>query len=281
MNPNNPLKQYFRQPAIYLRLPSQGKFYPDGALDMPVNGEIPIYPMTAIDEITYRTPDALFNGAAVINVIKSCAPNIRDPWAVPNIDIDSLLVAIRIASFGPNMEFESTCPKCGETNDHICDLRGILDRIKAPDYSKTVAQGDLEIFFKPMTYKTVNDNNLAQFEEQRILQSAQDQSIPEDQRLSNLNDAVKKITDITIKAMAHSIAAVKTPAAFVNEPEYIEDLLKNCDRGLFIRIRDFIIKIKEDSEMQPFEIECPEEGCKHKYPQSITLDMTSFFGAAS
>ena len=70
MSSNNPLQQYFRQPAIYLRLPSNGEFYPPGSIDMPVNKEIPIFPMTAIDEITYRTPDALFNGTAVVNVIQ-------------------------------------------------------------------------------------------------------------------------------------------------------------------------------------------------------------------
>ena len=66
---NNPLKQYFRQPAIYVRLPSGGQHYPPGAINMPPNGELPVFPMTAMDEITYRTPDALFNGSAVISVI--------------------------------------------------------------------------------------------------------------------------------------------------------------------------------------------------------------------
>ena len=76
----NPLKQYFRRPAIYLRLPSEGKFYSQGAIDLPENKEIPIYPMTAIDEITTKTPDMLFNGTAVIEIIKSCVPNIKNPW---------------------------------------------------------------------------------------------------------------------------------------------------------------------------------------------------------
>jgi hypothetical protein len=64
MHSNNPLQQYFRQPAIYVQLPSQGKFYPAGTLNPSTTGEYPVYPMTAIDEITYRTPDALFNGQA-------------------------------------------------------------------------------------------------------------------------------------------------------------------------------------------------------------------------
>ena len=91
---NNPLQQFFRQPAIYIKLPSNGKFYPEGALTMPENGEIPVYPMTAVDEITYRTPDALFNGTAVVNVIQSCVPAIKNAWFIPAMDIDTLLLLI-------------------------------------------------------------------------------------------------------------------------------------------------------------------------------------------
>ncbi len=65
----NPLRQFFRQPAIYLRLPSNGNFWPKDSIDFPANMELPVLPMTAIDEITYRTPDALFNGQAVVSVI--------------------------------------------------------------------------------------------------------------------------------------------------------------------------------------------------------------------
>ena len=54
MNDHNPLKQYFRRPAMYLKLPSQGKFYDETVVRMPENGELPVYPMTAIDEITAR-----------------------------------------------------------------------------------------------------------------------------------------------------------------------------------------------------------------------------------
>ena len=106
---NNPLRRFFRQPAVYIKLPSDGNFYPPGTLEMPANGELPVYPMTAMDEITYRTSDALFNGTAIVNVIQSCVPNIIDPWSIPNIDMDTLLVAIRIASYGHSMDYESIC----------------------------------------------------------------------------------------------------------------------------------------------------------------------------
>jgi hypothetical protein len=110
MTPNNPLRQYFRQPAIYIRLPSGGEFYPPGTLDMPPNQELPVLPMTAVDEITYRTPDALFNGSAMVNVIQSCVPNIRDAWAIPAMDVDSILVGIRVASYGHSYGIDQSMP---------------------------------------------------------------------------------------------------------------------------------------------------------------------------
>ena len=276
---NNPLTQYFRQPAVYVKLPSGGKYYADGSIVMPANQELPVYPMTAIDEITYRTPDALFNGNAVINVIKSCIPAIKDPWSIPAMDIDTILVAIRMASYGTTMEISTTCPHCTHEADYGIDLRNLLENMKAPDYSKSVVDGDLEIYFKPMTYRNLNENNQRQFEEQKILQVLPGTDMPDEQRMSALSTALMKITEITVGALAQSIAAVKTPAALVSEPEFIEDMLKNCDRRLFGKIRDHVVEAKLGAEIQPLKIVCGE--CSEEYQQAITLDMTSFFADAS
>ena len=275
----NPLTQYYRQPAIYVKLPSNGKYYPDGAVTMPANRELPVYPMTAIDEIAYRTPDALFNGSAVISVIKSCIPCIVDPWNIPAMDVDTILVAIRIASYGHNMEISTTCPHCRTEADYAMDLRVVMDRMKTPDYSVTVSSGDLEIFFKPMTYKNLNENNQKQFEEQKMLQVLPAADMPDEQKMSALSTALMKITEITINAVAQSISAVKTPDALVSEPEFIVEMLKNCDRRLYAKIRDHIIDVKAASEIQPLIVKCTD--CSQEYQQTVTLDMTSFFADAS
>ena len=275
----NPLSQYFRQPSIYIRLPSAGQNYPQGTLDMPQNGELPVYPMTAIDEITYRTPDALFNGQATVNVIQSCIPNIRDAWAVPSIDLDTILIAIRIASYGHDMEFGTTCPACKDVSERTADLRVMLESMRAPDYSATVQQGDLEIYFKPLSYKMLNDNSKLQFEQQRLLQAIPDTSVTEDEKLAELNRAFRQLTDITIRSLTNSITTIRTPQAIVTEEKYIEEFLKNCNRDLFNRIRDHIMELREQSELQPLKLECP--ACKNQYEQMLTLDMSSFFDPAS
>ena len=57
----NPLNKYFRQPAIYVSLPS-GTDYPPHVITPAQTGELGVMPMTAKDEIRFKTPDALMNG---------------------------------------------------------------------------------------------------------------------------------------------------------------------------------------------------------------------------
>jgi hypothetical protein len=275
----NPLKQFFRQPALFLKLPSDGQFWTNGSLELPPNKELPVLPMTAIDEITYRTPDALFNGSAVASVIQSCVPGIKNAWKTPAIDLTAILIAIRIATYGSDMDVTSSCPACQTEGEYTLDLHTLLSGAKHLDFSKAVKHGDLEIYFKSIDYQTQNTLNTQQFEQQRIIQAVQQSSEPEEQKLAQVNNALKEITKLTILTIQHSIAGIRTPSAFVTEPEFIEDFLNNCDRTVFTTIRDHVIQMREDSDLPPMPVTCTE--CKHEYTQTITLDSTSFFAAAS
>jgi len=276
---SNPLKKYFRQPGIYIRLPSQGKFYPQGTLDMPPNGELPVLPMTTLDEITYRTPDALFNGSAVISVIESCVPNIKSAWAMPSLDIDTVLVAIRIATYGHELDISTACPACNTEADYGVDLRVVMDQISAPDYNKTMTIGDLEIYFKPMTYQQMNENSMTQFQEQKMLQMLEAAETDETAKRQQLGEVLKKITDITTQALAQNIAMIRTPQAQVIDPAYIAEWLSESDRATFAKIRDYIVASKQQGELQPLGVQCGN--CNHEYKQAFTLDMSNFFEVAS
>jgi hypothetical protein len=275
----NPLSQYFRQPAIYIRLPSSGKFYPMGALEPTANNEYPVLPMTTLDEITYRTPDALFNGSALVSVIESCVPNIKDAWHMPSMDIDSVLIAIRIATYGHELDISGDCPNCGENNTYGLDLRTVMDRMGSPNYASSLTISDLEIYFRPMSYQQMNQNSMVQFEEQKTLQILQDSEGNDQEKLAKLGEVLKKVTAISTQALAQNIAMVRTPQAQVIEQEHISEWLSNCDRSMFSRIRDYIISNKEKGEIPDLNVKC--NSCNHEYKQPFTLDMSNFFGAAS
>lgn len=272
---SNPLTKYFRQPSIFIKLPSGGQHYPPGSIDMPANGELPVLPMTAVDEITYRTPDGLFNGSSTVEVIRSCVPNIRDPWVMPAMDLDTVLIGIRIASYGHDMDVATTCPNCATGAEHRLDLRGVLDRMETSNYDQPLQRGDLTILFRPMNYQQINANNAIQFEEQKMLNILPDSGIDTEKKTQLISESFKKITEMTISALAQGIKMIRTPDAQVTETEHILEFLHNCDRAVFDSIRDKILALKAANEIKPLHLKC--DNCSHEYDQNITLDMSNFF----
>ena len=275
----NPLRKHFRQPAIHLRLPSGGKFYPEGTIIVPPNGEVPILPMTAVDEITSRTPDALFNGSAVMEIIGSCVPNIRDPWSIPATDITALLIAVRLASYGHELEINSKCPKCGHDHAFTIDLRVALDGLRAGNYDQSLPIGDLEFFFEPMSYREINESSKTQFEDQKIIQLLSNSDVPEEEKMQKLGEAFRRITRMTIKGIAHSISAIKTTDVMVTDTNHIEEFLNNCPKHVFDAVRDRVVALRESTDLKPVHATC--ENCSNEYEQPFSLDMSNFFVTAS
>jgi hypothetical protein len=272
---NNPLRQYFRRPAVYFRLPSEGKNYAPGIVDVPENGEIPVYPMTAIDEITLRTPDALFNGAAVVELIKSCVPAIKDPWKVNSNDLDAILIAIRAAGGQENLEIGSTCPKCENFATLTLPLVAVLAQLKAGDYATELAINDLKVKFRPLTYKEMNEAGLEQFKIQKMFGSI-DTIENEDEKNKKTQEAVRAITEATMKIISNTVEYIDTPTVRVEEKQFIDDFLHNCDGVVYTAIRDHNAKLKNSTELKPMQVKC--DSCSHEYVQPFTLNATDFFG---
>jgi len=271
---DNPLKQYFRRPAVYITLPSQGEGYPEGVIEMTETTEIPIYPMTAIDEITSRTPDALFNGTAVVEIIKSCVPNIKDPWQLNSIDLDPILVAIRAATHGSDMEIETTCPACEEIEKYDVHLPTVLAGFTPGNYKQPLAMDDVTIKFKPLTFAEVNKAGLDQFQVQKMLQNISTLDNNEE-REARSKEVMNQINDLSTNLVASSIEYIKVPTATVFEKEFILEFLVNISRAQYDKIRDQSIELRKSTENKPLKIKCSH--CQHDYEQTFNINATDFF----
>lgn len=271
---DNPLKQYFRRPAIYLKLPSEGKYYPQGSIDLPENKEVPVYPMTAIDEITSKTPDALFNGSAIVEIIKSCVPSIKDPWQIPLMDLDPILIAIRTATNGNTLDITSQCPKCQEEGNYGINLGNLLNTLRKGDYDNTITLQDLEFKFRPLSFNKINELNKNQFEIQALLK--QIESIDdEDVRAKTSKEAIEKLNSISLNLVSETIESICTPTAIVTEKNFIIDFLRNCEKQTYESLRDTAIEMRKSSEIQPIKMKCVH--CQHEYEQPLILNPTDFF----
>jgi len=257
-----------------MKLPSEGKFYSEGSIDLPDNKELPIYPMTAIDEITSKTPDMLFNGSAIVEIIRSCVPNIKNPWEIPQIDLDPILVAIRAATNGNSLDINSTCPSCEEEGKYGINLTGLLTSLKSGNYDEEITINELKFKFKPLSYKQINQVNSSQFEIQAVMNGLE--NIDDDViRQAKTTESMTKLTELSMSFVAESIEHVTSPSAFVVEKEYILDFLKNCDKQTFDALRKSTIDLRESSEIKPLRIKCVN--CANEYDQTLVLNATDFF----
>lgn len=273
---NNPLFKHFRQPAIYLKLPSQGRFWSDDAIDIPPTGELPIYPMTVKDEITIKTPDALMNGLGVVEVIQSCCPNIKNAWKIPAADLDAILIAIRLASYGSDMDIETTCPKCNESNSNVIDLTVLLDSIRMPNYEPTNIE-DLTFNFRPQAFETINNNNLIVFEQQKLLDTITRSDLSDDEKTKQFNLIFPKLTEMNILALVYCIESITTSdGKEVNEFRFIKEFIENCDRKVYSEIKNKIETMVKAIKPEPLNITCQD--CNETYTSELSFDNANFFG---
>jgi hypothetical protein len=272
---SNPLQKYFRQPAIYTRLPSEGNFWPPGSIELSANGELAVYPMTARDELIYKTPDALMNGQSTVDVIQSCIPQIRDAWQCPAIDLDAILVAIRIASNGNSIDFEVTCPKCSEKSDYTNDLTATLGQIKSPDFGDPVVISGLEIYLKPQNYHDMTQANLKVYQEQKMLMAVNDSTLSDEDKIKKFTEMFRELTDLTVQGMAKNIRAIKTDQDIVTESTYIMEFLSNCGKSTWDAIDHRLQQLGREMALPDTHIDCPS--CGHGFETPVSFDPSSFF----
>jgi hypothetical protein len=273
---NNPLKQYFRRPVIYFKLPSDGRYYAPGVINWPSGSrELPVYSMTAVDEMTVRTPDALFNGTAVVDLIKSCIPNIIDPWAINSIDLDAVVVAIRAASNNGKLDIETTCPACEETTSYDINLMNMLGQLSDVDYDTPLILNELKFKFRPLTQAESNKNEMDQFEIQKLLATLEDFQESEEKK-AHMTEAIRRLNTLVMKIISSTIEYIETPESRVTEQVYIHDFLVNTDKGTNDAIREYSLKLKNESQLKPIHIKCIH--CANEYDQKVVLNVTDFFG---
>jgi hypothetical protein len=277
----NPLGKYFRQPKIYIRLPSKGRFYDIGALDTSETGEYPVFAMTAKDELSMKTPDALLNGQATVDVIQSCIPNIRNAWGMPSIDIDAVLTAIRIASYGETMDMTVKLPNTDIETVYTIDLRRVLDTFVDIEYDNIVNVNDMAIHLKPLSYKVFTQNAIKTFEEQRIFSIVNDDTMSDERKIELFSKSFSKLTSLTVSVVAQGIEKIIVENDTVVNPLHIAEFINNADKKFYNAIMDHMEIQKDKFQMQPMKITTTEEqqtaGAPAEVEVPIVLDAANFF----
>jgi len=273
---SNPLTKYFRQPALYINLPSGGNYWPEGTLELDENNQVAVYPMTARDELTLKTPDALMNGQSVVDVIKSCCPQIKDPWRMPAMDTDFILIAIRIASYGENMDFRSTCPECEEESPYEVHLPTMLDQVKSPNYHAPLMLTDLEVYLRPQNYKESNEAGMRIYQEQRLIATVNNSDMSQEQKLAQFKEIFKDVSSMNLASVVTNIKSITTSdGEDVNDIRHIGEYLDNAPKQVWDSIQKYIADTNAEGKLPDNQVTCDK--CNKEYKVPIEFDYTAFF----
>lgn len=283
---NNPLAKFFRKPSIYATLPSKGLFYPLGSIEMPETGELAVYPMTAKDEMAMNTPDSLMNGQSTVDVIKSCVPAIKDPWQMPVIDLDSVMIAIRTATYGEMLEVTVTVPKVNQQMTYSLDLRTVVDQMDKHEFDPIVhVSQDLKFRVRPTTYRQLTNLQLKTYEQQRLVSQLSDSKLTPQQRQSELTKVFNNMTNLTLDNMKDTIIEVIAEGQTITDRLYINELVDNMDSPTAKVIQDHLAKYNGLGKVKNFTVSTPsdlvEKGAPSQFEVPLTLDNSNFFVSRS
>lgn len=279
---NNPLTKYFRKPAIYVKLPTGGKFNPE--MELSALDEVGVLPMTAIDEITLKNPDSLLNGEALISLITSCCPDIPNPRAMCNIDLEALFLAIQYATYGSELSHTHECKSCKESSDFNIDINYILNRFPEIDLIDPIVMDEVKIHLRPPTVEAITRLSLIDLEQKRIIKNVQDtyddDTMEETELAKRFYASFRKIATHNVELLANTISYIETPEGEVTDYESISEFLENIPTKVVDEINKSVEKLsKKPEEASTFEFVCPE--CNEKDTVALEVNPVNFFGNGS
>lgn len=280
----NPLASIMRQPKIYITLPSHGKYWPEGSLNTTINGEYPVYSMTAKDEIILKTPDALLNGQGIVDVIQSCMPNVLNAWDIPQIDLDVILVGIRIATYGETMNLSINHNTLTEEMDYELNLREIMDRLLSITSwdERLEIRPDLVIFLKPINYKTITNSQISDFDTGRLMNIVRDTELDEESKVAAFKKSFETLNKKTLDLITGAVYKIESSAGNTDDPEFIAEFIRNCDADIFDAIKKRLGILNDANTLPPLLInstpEMMEKGAPAQIEVPFSFDQANFFG---
>ena len=240
--------------------------------------------MTARDELLVKTPDALLNGQAIVSMIQSCMPNVLNAWDTPQLDLDAILVAIRLATYGEMITLKINHPSMDGESEYEVNIREILDRIQNNTTwdDRLEIRPDLVVFLKPLNYRDQTDAQVTDFEANRIFQIANSKDLPEEERVRQFSEAFTRLTKKTITILGRAVYRVESTGGAVEDKEMIEEFIENCDAEIFDKIKARLGIMSEANKLKPLTINSTPEMIERGAPATLdvpfSFDESNFFG---
>lgn len=294
------LKRFYRNPKINVTLPTDRQFYNNELIDFSVDNSVPVRAMTGRDELVLKNPDSLLNGDSIIRVIQSCVPEIKNPKLLFAPDIEAILLGIFFSSFGQNLEFKATCPKCSHRNDYELSIRHLLSTAKHIEYPAIVSlqfdSTEVEVFVQPYTFETNTKNQLAMFEQTKMVQQLVNDSNSDADKIKAFSESFEKMAQLKFESVSDCIQKIVINEKVNNEitkttitdqveikefianveTQHINEVIKKIDllnQTVIDNTFDAVCQNKNYQETKESE----PKACEHTWKTQVEIDPSNFF----
>lgn len=281
----NPLTQFYRKPGAFVTLPSGGRFYKN-APTLTESNELAVYPMTAKDEMILKNPDALFNGEAVRQVLASVVPDIANVNEMPAPDVDLVLVAMRMASYGDdlNLDVAHGCDASkGKVQSITVSLGSVVGSMKPidPNLGQVRLSSGLTVIIRP--YNLADQSRLlkSQFTSMRQIQAMDaNENLSTQEKTEMANREYANMVDLAQELLTGCVQRVVLPdGQEVTDRTHIADWMKNLDRASIDRLDQELKRFQEFGIIREVTTKC--DYCGETYKTDMLFDPTSFFTVGS
>lgn len=286
MSKPNPLQNFFRKPKLHVPLPSRGRWYPANSLS---SSTVAIYPMTAADDLRFKTNEVLLNVSAVSELIQSCVPDIQAPDQMPVLDLDVLLLAIRKASYSDTIKASVNVPNTALTLTLDLNIQDLIDNFANAadiwDEKLTLINEQdqkLTVILRPVSLKSMFSATKSLMRQQQATAEITMSSKQTDEKIAELDDQMKSLSTLSINMITDSISEILTQDGFsIKNAGEIRQFLNQLDLAYFKAIQKHIEDQKALISFKPIQITSTAEqlaaGAPETWEADIQFNINNFF----
>lgn len=223
-------------PPIEISLPTRGIFYPEGVLGPNTDPKcIRVGTLGILDEFKYRDPFMLVSGNAMDHLVHHiCGDQILLPQELCEIDLETILLAARRASYGPTLKLTHRCinnkddtdppEPCDHENNIMIDVDQFILRYGPIEdesrFEVMLPRVGQTVYLKPTPYRTsieVMRNVMANRRKMNELNEHQEEFVINPEIFHQYEDLVTLSTELQLQTMLDCIYAVRTRSGVLVE----------------------------------------------------------------
>ena len=200
-----------------------------------------------------------------------------------NFDTDTVLLAIRIATYGETMDINYKVPVTNEDMTHTVNLPALLeDLAKTNIVDEATTKTGFKVKLAPLDYQSLSQIQTAQFEQQKIYTTVTNSALSEKEKSTQFVKSFKVLNNINFSMLVDSITEITTPDGnTVVDKAQIKDFCDNCDAKVINEIQDELARIRSQAQIKSVKLQSTEDQIKKGAPTSyevpVTFDSSNFF----